>query len=80
MSEDFSLKWFGIPDKQVVAFWKLIGDSPRLSKEGMERRREDNRRIARIYEAAARGDCAAQSWVAQDHFNRCLTRSCRTNG
>lgn len=24
MSEDFSLKWFGIPDAQVVAFWKLL--------------------------------------------------------
>lgn len=23
-TDDFSLKWFGIPDKQVVEFWKKL--------------------------------------------------------
>ena len=29
LNEDFSYKWFGVPDAQVVAFWDKLDRMPR---------------------------------------------------
>jgi hypothetical protein len=33
MSEDFSLKWFGIPDAIIVKFWDKLKRLPKYNSE-----------------------------------------------
>jgi hypothetical protein len=33
IKNDFSLKWFGIPDKVIVKFWKKLEKLPRRKNE-----------------------------------------------
>lgn len=73
MAEDFSLKWFGIPDVQVVAFWDRLSKYGPVSKERHKNWRANQQHIAAVYEMAKQGNPAALRWVREDHLSR-ITR------
>lgn len=37
MKEDFSMKWFGIPDAVVVRHWEQLERVPKITKEQFDR-------------------------------------------